>query len=356
MLLLDEPLGALDLKLRRQMQIELKRIQTEVGITFVHVTHDQEEAMTMADTVAVMNGGVIEQMGSPEELYEHPRTTFVANFLGQSNLIRGAVQGTEGADAHVDVQGNRVVARRCARRRARSSGTDEVWVGIRPEKVVLAAPGTAPENGANVLPGGVVTDASFIGVSTQYLVRMPWGQELMVFEQNTGVQKHFSVGDVVDLHWVPDHTFLLDAHQDASAGVDREDVDSVSARSRLGGGGSRGPGAADCRTRRSAADSLGYLLLLPAVAVAGRCSSWSRCSAWSAPRSTTRTARSRLGYQMTWQFSNYTGGLPGLLRAVPPVDGVRRRWPRSSASCSATRSPTRSRSRPAAGRTSCWSR
>src|SRR5687768_8182899 len=86
-LLLDEPLGALDLKLRRAMQLELKRIQTEVGITFVHVTHDQEEAMTMADTVAVMNAGVIEQMGAPDELYENPRTTFVANFLGQSNLI-----------------------------------------------------------------------------------------------------------------------------------------------------------------------------------------------------------------------------------------------------------------------------
>ena len=88
-LLLDEPLGALDLKLRRSMQIELKRIQTEVGLTFIHVTHDQEEAMTMADTVAVMNAGVIEQMGAPAELYENPRTTFVANFLGQSNLIEG---------------------------------------------------------------------------------------------------------------------------------------------------------------------------------------------------------------------------------------------------------------------------
>src|SRR3954463_111196 len=92
-LLLDEPLGALDLKLRRQMQLELKRIQTEVGITFVHVTHDQEEAMTMADTVAVMNGGRIEQLGAPDELYESPVTTFVANFLGQSNLIAGSRVG-----------------------------------------------------------------------------------------------------------------------------------------------------------------------------------------------------------------------------------------------------------------------
>ena len=90
-LLLDEPLGALDLKLRRQMQIELKRIQTEVGITFVHVTHDQEEAMTMADTIAVMNSGRIEQIGAPQEIYDTPRTAFAANFLGQSNLIPGEV-------------------------------------------------------------------------------------------------------------------------------------------------------------------------------------------------------------------------------------------------------------------------
>ncbi len=95
-LLLDEPLGALDLKLRRQMQIELKRIQTEVGLTFVHVTHDQEEAMTMADTIAVMNAGRIEQLGNPVELYESPDTAFVANFLGQSNLIRASVTGTSG--------------------------------------------------------------------------------------------------------------------------------------------------------------------------------------------------------------------------------------------------------------------
>jgi spermidine/putrescine transport system ATP-binding protein len=217
-LLLDEPLGALDLKLRRQMQIELKRIQTEVDTTFVHVTHDQEEAMTMADTVAVMHNGVIEQLGRPEDLYEHPRTTFVANFLGQSNLIRGTVRGREGGRVTVDVEGSTLTVPQDRS----AEGADEVWVGIRPEKVVLAAPEQAP-GGVNVLTGGVVTDASFTGVSTQYLVRMPWGQELMVFEQNTGVQKHFSVSDIVDLHWVPDHTFLLDARQDAQEGIERED-------------------------------------------------------------------------------------------------------------------------------------
>src|SRR6187549_1183924 len=105
-LLLDEPLGALDLKLRRQMQIELKRIQCEVGLTFVHVTHDQEEAMTMADTIAVMNAGRLEQVGDPATLYEHPASTFVANFLGQSNLLRASVTGAaEGGLVRADVHG-----------------------------------------------------------------------------------------------------------------------------------------------------------------------------------------------------------------------------------------------------------
>jgi len=212
-LLLDEPLGALDLKLRRQMQIELKRIQTEVGITFVHVTHDQEEAMTMADTIAVMNHGVIEQMGRPSELYDAPATTFVSNFLGQSNLVKAEVVSRDGDDVVVDAQGNRLGAP--ASRARRSQGT--VWVGVRPEKVFLAGPGEAV-TGDNRLDGGTVTDVSFIGVSTQYLVRMPWGQELTVFEQNSGARQASRVGDRVDLHWTREFTFLLDADQDAHAG------------------------------------------------------------------------------------------------------------------------------------------
>ncbi len=215
-LLLDEPLGALDLKLRRQMQIELKRIQTEVGITFVHVTHDQEEAMTMADTIAVMNNGLIEQLGAPAELYDSPATTFVSNFLGQSNLVTADVVGRDGEDVVVDAHGNKLVGPGARARRTQG----RVWVGVRPEKVFLAAPGSERPDGTNQLTGGTISDVSFIGVSTQYLVRMPWSQELTVFEQNSGARDAFRVGERVDLHWVPAHTFLLDADQDAHAGDD----------------------------------------------------------------------------------------------------------------------------------------
>jgi spermidine/putrescine transport system ATP-binding protein len=224
-LLLDEPLGALDLKLRRQMQIELKRIQTEVGLTFVHVTHDQEEAMTMADTIAVMNEGRVEQIGSPGELYESPTTTFVANFLGQSNLIRATVTGERGDVLTLDVQGNRV-AMPAARSRVR---TGEAYVGVRPEKIRITpaatADGDAPPvdrraDGHNALTG-VVTDSSFVGVSTQYLVRTAWGQELMVFAQNIGIAARLVAGDPVVLHWDPSHTFALAAtgaiHEGAEA-------------------------------------------------------------------------------------------------------------------------------------------
>ena len=219
-LLLDEPLGALDLKLRRQMQIELKGIQVEVGVTFVHVTHDQEEAMTMADTIAVMNHGVIEQMGAPGELYENPQTTYVANFLGQSNLIKASVIDPSGETVVVDCHGQKVGVQA-----GRSHTRDgQGWMGVRPEKIFLSRVGSEDHSGANLLTGGRVSDVSFVGVSTQYLVAMPWGQELMVFEQNTGQRALLSNGDEVDLAWSREHAFLMDAEQDARAGVmDPED-------------------------------------------------------------------------------------------------------------------------------------
>jgi spermidine/putrescine transport system ATP-binding protein len=226
-LLLDEPLGALDLKLRRQMQIELKRIQTEVGLTFVHVTHDQEEAMTMADTIAVMDAGGIDQLGAPAELYEWPATTFVANFLGQSNLLRTTVTGRTGEALQLEVQGNRLVVPKDRGRAGSAPGSADLLVGVRPEKIRLDAEDAPVPDGANALRGGVVSDASFTGVSTQYLVRMPWGQELMVFAQNAGTAGLQPVGARVILSWEPSHSFGLPADQDAEAGVVREETTDV---------------------------------------------------------------------------------------------------------------------------------
>ena len=217
-LLLDEPLGALDLKLRRQMQIELKRIQTEVGTTFVHVTHDQEEAMTMADTVAVMNKGRIEQMGHPAEIYESPRTVFVANFLGQANLIEGRKAGT---GELVDVSAFGETFRLPIGRNFSTS--DSIIVGVRPEKLTvvdLVDSDKVPEHHNRAR--GRVTDVSYTGVSTQYLVRTAWSQELIVFEQNSIVGDRCDVGDEVIVHWSPVHTFGLDGRQDLSAGVPAE--------------------------------------------------------------------------------------------------------------------------------------
>lgn len=173
--------------------------------------------MTMADSIAVMNGGVIEQLGAPEDLYDNPATTFVSNFLGQSNLVRGQVRGKRDRVVEVEVHGTRVWVpeERCR------SAEGEVWVGVRPEKVYLGDVGTDPgadTEGTNDLKGGTVSDVSFIGVSTQYLVRMPWGQELTVFEQNSGARGAFRPGDQVELHWRAGHTFLLDADQDVHAG------------------------------------------------------------------------------------------------------------------------------------------
>ncbi|MEU9444028.1 ABC transporter ATP-binding protein [Streptomyces sp. NPDC048304] len=218
-LLLDEPLGALDLKLRRQMQLELKRIQTEVGITFIHVTHDQEEAMTMADTVAVMNAGRVEQLGSPTDLYENPNTTFVANFLGTSNLIEAEVDTRSGDDIVLKAGGGKLVLpeSRCS---APTATGGKVLVGIRPEKISLTHvddAGGIPE-GRNRLTGKIA-DASFIGVSTQYVIDSPVCDELSVYVQNVERDGRLVPGADVVLHWSPAHTFGLDAAQSLLAGT-----------------------------------------------------------------------------------------------------------------------------------------
>ena len=204
-LLLDEPLGALDLKLRRQMQVELKRIQNEVGLTFVHVTHDQEEAMTMADTVAVMNAGRIEQLGPPQELYDLPRTAFVANFLGRSNLVPGTV--VDGGDGVLGIDAGGVRMQLPASRAAATEG--DVLVGIRPEKVQLLTGDAAPEPGATVLGPGTVEDVSFCGrehrVHRARAGRRPAGG----VRPEPRRRRARRGGDEVRLTWSPQHAFAL---------------------------------------------------------------------------------------------------------------------------------------------------
>jgi spermidine/putrescine transport system ATP-binding protein len=200
-LLLDEPLGALDLKLRKQMQLELKGIQHDIGITFVHVTHDQEEAMTMADRIAVMNSGRIEQLGTPTELYETPATAFVAGFLGVSNLIPGTVSGSDTVRLRKGPE---------VRVRPESLGgrTGEVAVGIRPEKIELG------QGQTNELDGTVVEEA-YVGVATQYIVETACGR-LTVYRQNASPGLNgASPGQRLTLSWSPDSTFVVDSMEES---------------------------------------------------------------------------------------------------------------------------------------------
>ena len=200
-LLLDEPLGALDLKLRKEMQLFIKGLQHDVGITFIHVTHDQEEAMTMADRIAVMNQGRIEQLGTPDELYELPQTAFVAGFLGISNLLRGAVAGSDevklGDGTTIRVRAGSLAGR-----------TGDVAVGIRPEKIRPDA------QDPNALPG-VVRERAYIGVSTQYIVETRNGNvTVVVLNDRPGAVPH-SPGDHLTLSWDPEATFVVDPMEEA---------------------------------------------------------------------------------------------------------------------------------------------
>jgi len=204
LLLLDEPLGALDLKLRRQMQIELKAIQMEVGLTFLHVTHDQEEAMDMADTVAVMNQGHIEQLGAPEALYDRPKTAFVAKFLGQSNIFVGEV--TESNEV-VSISYNQTKLSALAKRCEKSSG--RIAFGVRPEKVQFHEDKPEDNPGLNILGPGQITDIRFTGVSNQYQIEIPKVGEITVFAQNIGRSPVVELGATVWVSWKVEHTFGL---------------------------------------------------------------------------------------------------------------------------------------------------
>jgi len=180
-LLLDEPLGALDLKLRQQMQVELKSIQQSVGITFIFVTHDQEEALTMSDRIAVFNEGRIEQVGSPSEVYEQPASPFVAGFVGTSNLISGAAA-------------------------KQLTGSSKMF-SVRPEKIHLKADKGAISDGM-VVTHGVIRDVVYLGLFTRYLVETEGGSDLVVVEQNlktTSMDVLSSKGQKVRVYWHKDH-------------------------------------------------------------------------------------------------------------------------------------------------------
>jgi spermidine/putrescine transport system ATP-binding protein len=198
-LLLDEPLGALDLKLRKEMQLELKRIQHEVGITFVHVTHDQEEAMTMADRIVIMNGGRVEQLGTPSDLYESPATGFVAGFLGASNLLSGTVvgEGQVRLECGVEVRVPRTVL---------EGRSGAVRVGVRPEKIRLS--GADP----NAL-SGTVSERAYIGVSTQYIVDTPAGTVTVYVQNDRPGANGIAPGDRLTLTWSPECTFVVEAQE-----------------------------------------------------------------------------------------------------------------------------------------------
>jgi spermidine/putrescine transport system ATP-binding protein len=204
-LLLDEPLGALDLKLRQAMQVELKRIQREVGITFVYVTHDQGEALTMSDRIAVMNDGLIEHLGTPREIYERPANRFVAGFIGTSNLLTGEVTRITDGNAVVVVSPDEQVIVPAGERTIAPSS--QIEITVRPEKISISA--QRPDSVGSVLRG-TVTEVVYLGTSTTFTVRTTTGADMLVFQQNSASNTSDPVrGDSVWLSWDPQYSYPI---------------------------------------------------------------------------------------------------------------------------------------------------
>jgi spermidine/putrescine transport system ATP-binding protein len=207
-LLLDEPLAALDLKLRQAMQLELKRIQREVGITFVFVTHDQNEALTMSDRLIVMNAGRIEQLGAPREVYERPRTRFVAGFIGTSNLMSATVRSLDGGTAVLEVGADDALIVPAATAAGAQVGRP-LDITVRPEKIVISRE-NPPEGRCRLRC--TVKEVVYLGTSTQYAVVTADGTELTVFLQNSSDSQDVAArGDSVWLSWRSEHTLALAA-------------------------------------------------------------------------------------------------------------------------------------------------
>ncbi|MFG1999394.1 ABC transporter ATP-binding protein [Spirillospora sp. NPDC048911] len=207
-LLLDEPLGALDLKLRQHMQVELKRIQREVGITFVYVTHDQGEALTMSDRIAVMNDGRIEQLGSPREIYERPASKFVAGFIGTSNLLSGEIGEVRGPEAIITYGQDGQIVVPLGDGRAAAPG-DTLELTVRPEKIEI---GTQPPGNGGSRVRATVAEVVYLGTSTSYIVTTTAGDDVTVFLQNaTNADDIAGRGDDVWLSWEPHHSYAIGA-------------------------------------------------------------------------------------------------------------------------------------------------
>jgi spermidine/putrescine transport system ATP-binding protein len=201
-LLLDEPLGALDLKLRKELQLELRNLQHDVGITFVYVTHDQEEALTMSDRIAVMNEGRVQQLAGPTTLYETPANRFVAGFIGQTNVFSGTVEEASGARVVLRTpEGSRIEA--VVRGETELERVGETHAAVRPEKVRFGGAGD------NVL-GAEVRQIIYLGASTQYIVELDGGGELTLYQQNAHDAAGPSEGDAVSVAWDAPNCLILE--------------------------------------------------------------------------------------------------------------------------------------------------
>jgi spermidine/putrescine transport system ATP-binding protein len=217
-LLLDEPLGALDLKLRKALQIELKRVQTEVGITFVYVTHDQEEALTMSDRIAVMHRGRVEQLGTPEELYERPTTRFVADFIGTSNLLAGTVESVDGSTASVRLASGDA----CLTAADGLATGGSIELSVRPESIRLVATNGAGTSGAPGTLPATVEQVAYLGGNVQYLVRTAGGLTITALAPKNG--DRIPVGGAVDVSWLPGDALVLAEPSDGHEPVAQEEV------------------------------------------------------------------------------------------------------------------------------------
>ncbi|UFU01453.1 ABC transporter ATP-binding protein [Radiobacillus kanasensis] len=201
-LLLDEPLGALDLKLRKQMQLELKHLQQTLGITFIYVTHDQEEALTMSDRIVVMNAGKIEQMGSPEEIYEKPATRFVADFIGETNIFEGTVTAVRDDKAYLTISGNEIMISN----QQHLTVDEKVYMSVRPEKAKVTI--EAPDGQCMI--DGTIQEKIYVGSLTKVIVRLSNEQEIVVHQEDHHLHDDSLAADrAIKITWKPEHAVIF---------------------------------------------------------------------------------------------------------------------------------------------------